>query len=91
MHITMYCPKCARYFCDEVLRWLFHGKQSLSDSEDLLIPFIITYRHLRREGRSLSSTISRLIRGATNQVREDLQHLSGSTEHQRGSIPLGCT
>jgi hypothetical protein len=25
-----------------VLRWLFHEKQSLSDPEDLLIPFLIT-------------------------------------------------
>lgn len=27
-------------FRDEALRWLLHGKQSLSDPEDLLIPFI---------------------------------------------------
>jgi hypothetical protein len=31
----------AGYFCDEVLRWLLHGKQSLSDPEDLLIPFLV--------------------------------------------------
>jgi hypothetical protein len=26
-------------FSDELLRWLLHGEQSLSDPEDLLIPF----------------------------------------------------
>ncbi len=27
------------YFCDELMRWFFHGN-SLSDPKDLLIPFI---------------------------------------------------
>jgi hypothetical protein len=30
------------YFCDELMRWFFHGN-SLSDPKDLLIPFIGTY------------------------------------------------
>ncbi len=29
-------------FSNEVLRWLLHGIQSLSDPEDLLIPFVVT-------------------------------------------------
>jgi hypothetical protein len=32
-------------FCDEVLRWLLHGQQSLrSDLKNLLIPFVVTHR-----------------------------------------------
>jgi hypothetical protein len=39
-------------FRDEVLRWLLHGKQSLSDPEDLLIPFIRTELPLLLLGQS---------------------------------------
>jgi hypothetical protein len=34
----------ARDFSDGVLRWLLYGKQSLSDPEDLLIPFSASSR-----------------------------------------------
>jgi hypothetical protein len=38
-HLNLRLP--ARYFCDKVVRRLFHGN-SLSDPKDLLIPFIGT-------------------------------------------------
>jgi hypothetical protein len=41
-------------FSDGVPRWLLHGKQSFSDPEDLLIPFVSIYPTLWREASALS-------------------------------------